>query len=214
MMASSPRGDSPKPLHLGNIRPGDGIGFSACRPSGTAIRVCTCGLICCGGLSHVAIVTWWPGRRGGAYPDRPRVLCESTSQADRPCLVQKRPVSGVQIHHIRARIIAYPGKVWHYPLARPLDWEQVQVLYRFCKANLGRPYDFFDAAHQRHTPLARLIMRLRGEDLSRVDCSEWFATCHRKLGLLETDNASAFSPRGLFQHERRLGIFAKPRRLK
>jgi len=213
-MASSPRGVSQQPLHLGLIRPGDVLGFSGCNPTSTAIRVCTCGLICCGGLSHVAIVTWWPGRRRGTFPQRPRVLCESTSQADKPCLIQERPVSGVQIHHIRARILAYPGRVWHYPLSRPLDWEQVQQLYRFCRKHLGAPYDYIGAAEARHTPLARLILKLRREDLDEVFCSEFVAACHRKLGLLATDNASRFSPNRLVRTERRRKILGKPRRLK
>jgi len=193
------------PINLHGIKPGDSLGFAECSPRGAAIRVCTCGLLCCGGLSHVGIVVEWPGCR------RP-LLCESTTLADAPCVVQGRRVEGVQLHHLRQRVLEYRGRVWHYPLVEPLRPLESRRLTMFCRKHLGRRYDYRGAADARHMPLARLF---RGrEDLSRLFCSEWDAACLREVGRLDTKNASAWSPNGLARHLVRTGIVHRPRRIK
>lgn len=198
-MQSSP------PVHLHRVKPGDMIGFAECSSSGMAIRICTCGLLCCGGLSHVAFAVEWPGVR------RP-LLCESTTLADAPCVVAGRRVEGVQLHHLRQRVLEYHGWVWHYPLSEPLRPLEARRLAAFCRKHLGAPYDLRGAMGARHTLLARWF---RGrEDLSRLFCSEWCAAALREAGRLETQNASAWSPNGLARHLVRTGIVHRPRRVK
>lgn len=194
-----------KPINLHDVKPGDGIGFAECSATGAAVRVCTCGLICCGGLSHVGFVVRWPGFRR-------LLLCESTTLCDEPCVAQGRRVEGVQLHHLRQRIIGYRGKVWHYPLAELLWPLESARLTRFCREHLGTRYDWSGAAAARHMPLARWFRRR--EDLSRLYCSEWWAASLREAGRLDTQNASAWSPSGLARHLVRTGTVTRPRRLK
>jgi hypothetical protein len=187
------------------IQPGDVIGFSACNPKGTLIRVCTGGLICCGGLSHVGMAVDWPEQR------RP-LLCESTSLCPRPCVVQKRMVQGVQLQSLRLRILEYRGRVYHYPLAMGLADNTRRYLTAFVQEFLGTQYDFRGAIAARHTPFARLFRR--AENLDELFCSEWVATCLRRVYRLKSDNASAWSPNGLMRHLVRQGVCRKPTRIK
>jgi len=191
---------------LRRIRPGDVLGFSSCDATGSLIRACTGGL-CGRGLSHVGVVTWWPNR--SHY-----LLAESTTLADTPCVVLRERVSGVQVHWIRSRVLGYAGRVWHYPVARELAPDQVTALRRFTAKHLGVPYDYFGAARARHTPAAWIARRVFGEDLTAEFCSEFVAAAHRAIGLLQTDNASAFSPARLVRTERRAGVLAKGVRIK
>lgn len=190
---------------ISTIQPGDVIGFSACNPKGTLIRVCTGGLICRGGLSHVGIAVHWPGYR------RP-LVCESTSLCPEPCVVRREMVKGVQLHRLRTRILAYPGHVWHYPLVEGLSAANSTVLTLVCRSYLGIRYDRAGAIGARHTLLARLLQR--PEDLSTLFCSEWVAACLRHVGKLKTDNASAWSPNGLVRYLVRHGVCRKPVRIK
>jgi len=187
------------------IQPGDVIGFSACNPKGTLIRVCTGGLICTGGLSHVGIAVDWPGFR------KP-LICESTSLCREPCVVAGETIRGVQLHRLRSRILIYPGLVWHYPLADVLLPNGSRMLTDFARHYLGRPYDRKGAIAARHTPLARLFRK--PENLDELMCSELVAVCLQRLGLLDTDNASAWSPNGLMRHLVRQGVCRKPTRIK
>jgi hypothetical protein len=171
---------------ISTIQPGDVLGFSACTPQGAIIRVCTGGLICCGGLSHIGFAVQWPGYT------RP-LLCESTSLCDLPCVVQGRRIKGVQLHYLRQRIATYPGRVWHYPLARPLSASEVCRLKAFCEAYLGVEYDRRGAIGARHTLFARLFQR--PENLDKLFCSEWLVATMRYMRRFRTDNASAWSPR-------------------
>lgn len=194
-------------LHLSRLRPGDLLGFAACDPTGSAIRVCTGQWICWGGISHVAIVTRWPGIRR-------LVLAESTSLADEPCLAHGEVVSGVQIHHIRQRILAYHGRVYHFSMRAPARLWQIVRLAEFIRDHLDVPYDYFGAANARGTLGGILVQRLAGEDLEKVFCSEFVAAAHRQIGVLPGVNASSFSPNRLIRYERRRGILGKGVRLK
>ena len=165
------------------IQPGDILGFSGCNWKSSLIRVCTGG--CCGGLSHVGIAVAWPGHK------RP-LICESTSLCDLPCVVQGRVVKGVQFHLMRERIATYRGRVWHFPLARPLLPGESAALTSYCRAYLGVEYDRRGAIGARHTFLAWLLRR--SENLDRLFCSEWMVAAMRYMHRFRTDNASAWSP--------------------
>lgn len=187
------------------LQPGDVIGFSACNAKGALIRLCTGGLLCTGGISHVAIAVEWPGHK------RP-LLCESTSLCPRPCVVQGRPVSGVQMQYTRRRLIEYHGRAYHYPLARPLPPATSRYLTAFAQEFLGTRYDFRGAIAARHTPLARWFRA--AENLDELFCSEWVATCLRRVHRLTSENASAWSPNGLAKHLVRSGVCGAPARIK
>jgi hypothetical protein len=187
------------------IQPGDVIGFSACTPKGSLIRVCTGGLLWCGGISHVGIAVEWPGHK------RP-LLCESTSLCPRPCAVQGHHVAGVQMQYTRRRLIEYHGRVYHYSLARPLSAATSRYLTAFAQEFLGTRYDFRGAIAARHTLLARWFRA--AENLDELFCSEWVATCLRRVNRLKTENSSAWSPNGLARHLVRSGVCGAPTRLK
>lgn len=187
------------------IQPGDVIGFSGCNWRSSLIRVGTCGWWCCNGLSHVGIVVAWP------EVTRP-LICESTSLCELPCAVQQRRIKGVQLHRIRQRIATYRGRVWHYPLCESLSRRDNTRLTGFAAAYLGVEYDRHGAIGARHTLLARWLQR--PENLDRLFCSEWVAACLRRIGRLETDNISAWSPNRLSRHLVNNGTCGAPRRIK
>lgn len=169
------------------IQPGDVIGFSGCSLKSSIIRVCTGGLWCCDGLSHVGFAVELDGRK------RP-LLCESTSLCNLPCVATRQRIKGVQVHYMRERIATYRGRVWHYPLARPLSPRESYWLTDFTLRHLGTEYDRRGAIAARHTLLAGLFRR--PENLDRLFCSEWLAAAMRYVNRFHTDNASAWSPNG------------------
>ncbi len=187
------------------IQPGDLLGFSGCSLKSSVIRVCTGGLWCCSGLSHVGIAVAWPAVH------RP-LVCESTSLCELPCLAAGVRVRGVQVHTIRQRVATYRGRVWHYPLSEALTQLRSENLTAFCREFLGVQYDRRGAIGARHTVLAKLFRQ--PEDLSKLFCSEWVAACLRIVGRLDTPNASAWSPNGLVKHLVREGICGQARRIK
>lgn len=189
-------------FQFSKILPGDLVFFSSCTPTGVLIRLGTCGL-CCGTVTHVGLAV---NHHSYRWP----LLCESTSECDDPCVIKRRRVSGVQFHEMRTRILRYPGTVWHYPLANPLSLKESRMLTGHCLEHAGDAYDWLGAFNARHTMLAELIRGLKGEDLTRVFCTEWVADNLRLIGRLDTTNASAWSPRKLSRHVLRNVICQKP----
>lgn len=189
-----------------NYQPGDLIGFSACSALGVGINVCTLGLPFWG-LSHVGIIagnpdTWEP------------VLWESTALIDRPCLVRRRRVDGVQCHRIRTRLKTYCGRAWLYRLKQPLAEREGYCLTSYLYSNLGRDYDYLGALRARETPLGWMEQWLCPENLHSLFCSELAAAAYRRVGRLNTANCSKWSPNRLARTLVRQGITLPPIRLK
>lgn len=186
--------------------PGDILGFSASGCLGATINLGTWG-VPGWGLSHVALV--------GRNPDSPsdNVLWEATGLVGTPCVLQGRYTSGVQVQHIAARVAGYVGRVWHYPLVKPLKPEQVDDLDTFCEQHLGRDYDAIGAFRSRGLSLVERCV-FRPADLTSVFCSEFVAAAHAFAGVIVGLNISRMNPNRLVRYERAAWILAKPSRLK
>lgn len=189
---------------ISDVEPGDVIGFAGCDWLSCAIQVCTLGLPGVS-LSHVGIAVEWVGFR------RP-LLCEATTQCAAPCAVLQRRLDGVQCQHLRGRVLRYPGRVYHYPLAKRLNWVEAFNLYHCCADHLGKSYDAFGALAARDTLYAAL--HRAPEDLVSFFCSELVAVGLRSTGRFPVINASSLSPNRLTRHLVRRGIVHKPVRLK
>lgn len=190
---------------ISEIRPGDVVGFGGCDCLSVLIQIGTLGWPGLS-LSHVGIAVEWPGFR---HP----LLVEATALLREPCAVTGKVVDGVQAHYLRSRIVGYPGRVWHYPLAKPLGRIQRDQLYGFCKERLGVAYDALGAWLARDTLWAATHRPL--EDLTSYFCSEFVVAAHRACWILpEETNASVWSPNRLVRMEGREGITRTRRRLK
>lgn len=195
-------GMAPKRItSIDQMLPGDLVGFSACSALGIAINLATCGVPFYG-LSHVAIVA--------DHWDHGRLLFESTTLPERACYIQGSRVSGVQAHRLRGRLSTYHGKIWHYPLAEPLDTVQSKRLARYCVDHLGLDYDAIGAFRSRRTPLGWLERRLRPEDLTSIFCSELIADAWRDCGVWWIGNASKWNPNALARAARRRDVVQRP----
>lgn len=183
-----------KTATISDVRPGDVIGFSDLSSLGRWINYTTWGLPGWG-LSHIAIVATSPLDDGEA------VVFESTSSCNRPCLVSKRVVRGVQCHWLQNRIADYHGRAWVYPLAEPLGEIASRLLLQLCFNDCGIPYDYWGAFRSRSLGLgwlARLI-HPRPENLRAYYCSEFVAERLRDLKRLDVDNVSEWAPNPLMR---------------
>lgn len=184
---------------------GDVIGFTASTWLGRLINLATLGSPWAG-LTHVGVVV--------ASPSGELVLFESTTLCDMPCLFQRRRVDGVQAHWLRQRIVAYPGKVWHYLIAKAPDGFERYTLYDWCRSRIGTPYDVTGALHARGLCCGWLIHRLLPENLQSMFCSEFVPAALREIGRFDTLNASAWSPNALCRELVRRGTHLPARRIK
>lgn len=184
-------------------RPGDLVGFSGADILADLINLGSLG-IPRRGLSHVAIV---------AEHTAGLAVYESTTTVSLPCLINEEPVDGVQCHLIADRVIGYAGRVWHYPLRRPLSLrESLDLsidLAQTCRCR--RPYDYMGAFDSRST-LIGLAMRAKfgRENLTKLFCSELGADKWRRAHILHTKNASRWSPNALARYAVRHGLTWEP----
>jgi len=183
---------------------GDIIGFSGDSWLSAGINLVTYG-IPFWSLSHVGIL----GEHDGEL-----LLFESTSLSDLPCVIQGKPVWGTQAHRIDECVRAYGGKVWHYPLYRPLYPFENKRLSAFLLEYLGKDYDAIGAFRAGGIGWSWLESKLRRQDLTSLFCSEYCAAAHAHVGVFRTDHVSRWSPNRLVRTERRRGILLKPWRLK
>lgn len=188
--------DAPTP------QPGDLVGFSGRGLLSAAINLGTWGLPG-RGLSHVAIVA----RRRNQL-----ALYESTTTVGTECLEMGRTIDGMQCHPIADRVVGFPGRVWHYPLSRPMDPDQadslelkLRILCRF-----GVPYDYRGAFDARSTLIALLVRAKFGENTEKLFCSELVAMVWDEFGVFSTANASEWSPNRLARYAVSQGITGEP----
>jgi len=195
-------------LHSPKARPkpkaGDILGFSGDSWLSAGINLATYG-IPFWSLSHVGIL----GEHEGEV-----LLFESTGLNDLPCAIQGKQVCGTQAHRLDECIEAYDGKVWHYPLCRPLRRFENRKLSAFLHKHLGKDYDAIGAFRSAGVGWSWLESKLRPQDLSSLFCSEYCAAAHTHVGLFHTEHVSRWSPNRLVRAERRRGILLKPWRLK
>lgn len=182
---------------------GDIIGFSGHDWLSAGINLATYGIPGFS-LSHVGIV--------GEYQNE-KVLFESTTLSELPCLMQGRVVSGAQVHRIEERLAGYAGRAWHYPLYRTLYTHERRRLNAFLYAHVGTPYDTIGAFRSAGIGYSLIESKLRRADLSSLFCSEWCAAAHATIGLFATGHVSRWNPNRFVRYERRAGILKRRVRL-
>ena len=181
----------------------------ACYGSGLVSKVITVGtssLLAPRGTriapSHVAIVA----KTGAA--DLP-LWVESTSLSTQPCVIRGEPVSGVQAHFIEDRAKEYlyrEGKVFVFRLTEldRLSSEEEILLIRIVKhlINSRASYDTKGALISgtrvfKRTRLLELFSSMLEVDLNSLFCSELIAAVLMRLGRMNRDNPTKFSPASL-----------------
>ncbi len=192
-------------LYAKVFRPGDVLGFSNRGCTGIVINLTTWG-IPRWGLSHVALV--------GRHPDTGEpVLWESLALIDRPCLIQKKVTTGLQVQPIRERVERYNGRVWHYRLTNRLTEDEQDQLAEYCQRFLGTNYDHVAAFRARGlTCLERWVFR--PEDLKAMYCGEWMITAHRYVNRIQGVNASRMNPNRGVRIELKMNVLQQPTRLR
>ena len=187
------------------IKAGDVIGFSGDSWISDFINIVTCGLPRYG-LSHVGIM--------GEAKDGRLLLFESTTLDGLPCEIAGQPFNGTQAHCLDTVIQAYRGKVWHYPLYRPLYETEGQRLTQFLMETIHTPYDELGAMRSAGVGLSWIESLFREEDLHKIFCSEWVAAAYSVVGLHATTNASRWNPNRLIRSLKRHDLLIRARRLK
>jgi len=188
-----------------DIKAGDVIGFSGRHFYSVLINIGTFG-VPLWGLSHVGIMA--------DAPDGRLLLFESTDDSGIPCEISRRPVVGVQAHTLESVVEAYRGRMWHYPLYRPLYVHERCRLAKFLESTAGRPYDTKGALRAAGFLFALAESAFRGQDLAELFCSETCCAAHAVIGLFPTGNASEWSPNRFVRTERGLGILGRPKRIR
>lgn len=188
------------------IKAGDIIGFSGEGTTGDIINLGTYGIprwnIC-----HVGIM--------GEVKDDRMLLFESTTLDELPCEIAGVRFDGTQAHKLDTVLQRYRGKVWHYPLYRPLYAFERQRLTDFLMGTIGVPYGKMDAIRSADfMGLSMFESLLRESDLRFIFCSEWVAASHAYVGIWPTTNAGRWNPNRLVRYLRSRGVIYKARRLK
>lgn len=196
------------PTYLGDgrkrFKPGDLIGFSSYDLSGLVINLGSLGVPFFG-ISHIGIIADCMGSLR---------LYESTTLCKLPCLVQKKPVSGAQVHNIDSRIRDFNGKVYHIPLKDELSKLESIKLKSYLLKDIGKPYDMLGAGASGGWLLQKIRRYLKPEDLNNLFCSEWCAAGHNHVKRFHTGNASKWNPNSLYRAERKRGVVSKRIRIK
>jgi len=186
-----------------NFKPGDIIGFSGDGGISFAVNILSYGLPWIS-ISHVGIL----GEHEGEL-----VLFESTTLSNIPCIIQKKPVEGVQAVRLEDRVQHYDGKVFHYPLVEPLFGSERRRLAQFLHDQIGKEYDLIGALRAGGKLWAWFESHLREADLNFLFCSELVASGLHRVDHLKTHNVSSWSPNRLIRHGLKKNILHKPRRL-
>jgi hypothetical protein len=158
------------------------------------------------GVSHVGLL-------GEAAAGR-LLLFESTTLDGLPCEITGVHFDGTQAHSLDAVVGAYRGKVWLYPLYRPLYGSERQRLTQFLMGTIHTPYDQLGAMRSAGVGLSWIESLFRPQDLTSIYCSEWVAAAYANVGVMPTDNASRWNPNRLVRHLRHQEVLLKPQRLK
>lgn len=184
------------------LKVGDILGFSGSSLVSDVINAATWG-IPRWSISHVGVVGEAAGRL---------LLFESTTLNGLPDELSGKPFNGTQTHDLDKVLAAYKGRVWLYPLYRPLFDFESQRLSEFLTSHLHVPYDEIGAF--RSAGFGPVESILHPENLNSIFCSEYVAAALREIGIMPTDDASKWSPNALVRFLRRREVLLRPRRLK
>jgi hypothetical protein len=194
-----------RPEDAPEVKAGDLIAFSGDSWISDLVNVATYG-IPRWGVSHVGIM--------GEARDGRLLLFESTTLDGLPCEIQGVHFNGTQAHSLDAVVAAYRGKIWHYPLYRPLYDSERQRLTQFLMESIHTPYDEMGAMRSAGVGLSWVESLFRDEDLTKIFCSEWLAAAYSVIGLHATSNASRWNPNRLVRSLKRHDLLLRPRRLR
>jgi len=188
-----------------DLKAGDVIGFSGNSWISGLINIGTYG-IPGWGISHVGIM---------AHADDGRLLLfESTTLENMPCEISGECFNGTQAHDLDKVLKVYDGKVWHYPLYRPLYESEAKRLTKFLMATIHTPYDAMGAFRSAGVGLSWVESCFREQDLHMIFCSEWVAAAYADIGILPTVDAARWNPNHLCRTLRRKELVFKPRRMR
>ena len=181
-------------------QPGDIVAFSGPGFVSGVIKAVTFGSV-----SHVGIVCEHDGRL---------VLVESTTLAagSRPCVIQGKPVKGVQVHWIE-EIAERPGKKWLYEISEPLDDKERRRLKIFLFGQLGKDYDYAGALASGPRLLRWASWLFKDESLNSIFCSELCAAAYHRLLRFDIRTASVYNPNNMLRRMLRRGSILEPKRL-
>ena len=188
-----------------DIKAGDVIGFSGNSWISGLINIGTYG-IPFWGISHVGIMAH--------AADGRLLLFESTTLEDMPCEIAGECFNGTQAHSLDKILKAYNGKVWHYPLCRPLYESEDKRLTEFLMATIHTPYDAMGAFRSAGIGLSWIESCFREQDLHMIFCSEWVAAAYADIGIMPTANAARWNPNHLCRTLQRRELVFKPRRMR
>jgi hypothetical protein len=188
------------------------------------VEIKTGDIIAFSGFGHKSVIVnlvtfgwpfWWASHVGiiGEYKGE-QLLFESTTLSNIPCAIQRCSVKGVQAVRLEERLGSYQGRVYQYPIYRPLFGFEADRLNAFLLGKIGTPYDLHGGMRSATHGLSWLEARFKGEDLNFIFCSELVAAAHAQIGLLQTSSASRWNPNRLIRYGRRTGILKRARRLR
>ena len=109
------------------IKTGDVISFSGFGHKSVLVNLVTFG-IPFWYTSHVGIIGEYNGEQ---------LLFESTTLSNIPCVIQDRPIKGVQAVRLPDRVKSYHGRIYHYPIYRSLFGFEAACLNEFLLDKIG-----------------------------------------------------------------------------
>lgn len=155
------------------------------------------------GPSHIAVICEYHGSP---------LWVESTTLCAHPCAVLGHPVSGCQSHLPEDRIGDYVSQGGHVDLYRltavdQLSQSESELLTRILVRHfIGKQVTYdLGGALLSGTRLFRHTRLLPGADLNELFCSELAAKVLMRLGRLNRDNPTKYSPATLFRRLVRQG---------
>jgi len=187
------------------IKAGDLIGFSGDSWISALVNIATYG-IPFWSLSHVGVL--------GHADDGRLLLFESTQLDGLPCEITDEVFLGTQAHRLEHVVEVYKGRVWRYPLYRPLYPTEDERLTDFLMATIHTPYDKLGAIRSAGVGLSWIESLLHSDNLNSIFCSELVAAAYACVGLWATAHVARWNPNRLARWLRAAGILRKPWRLK
>jgi len=189
------------------VKAGDIIGFSGFYWRSALVNLGSVG-IPFWSLSHVGVMAHAPDYMHG------KLLLFESNEDSRKCEITGKVGTGVQAHDLQEVVEQYRGRVWYYPLYRPLYWHESTRLTDFLLSAIDRPYDQAGAVRSGGIALSFFESLFREQDLSALFCSETVASAHANIGTFRTTNASRWNPNSLMRKLRRIELVGTPRKMK
>lgn len=201
-----------------HLKTGDVIAFSGNTRVADTINILSTG-IPRWSISHVGVIA-----TGADFSyDDPQTGCNDPvlyealmKPGKRPCQIQRKRMAGFQAQLLTPYLREDHGKIWHYPLTRPLYEHEQRAAWMFLQAQIGKKYDLDGAIRSGGFIYALVNALLSGRNPDRLNslfCSESAAGCHNRIGIFPTGNVSRWSPNKWLRRHRLRGTLNKPYRI-